>query len=92
MAHGQRCTVVQFIKYLQKLWLVTGMVLGGRTQRHASGESVGHTRALGQLLLNCRASLLLLGVTFYHFLACFLPFGLPTVPSSQLCLQESLSL
>lgn len=43
MAQGQHCTVVCFIKYLQKLRLVTGTVLGGGIYRHTPEESVGHT-------------------------------------------------
>lgn len=36
MAHGHRPTVVQLIKYLQKLWEGTGKALGGRARLAAT--------------------------------------------------------
>lgn len=42
MAQGQHRTVMCFIKYLQKLRVVTGTVLGGGIYRRTPEESVGH--------------------------------------------------
>lgn len=84
MAHGQHCTVVYVVHQI-----FTGALLGDRhgtrwwdLQAHSSRVFRTHSRALGQLFSNCSASLLLLGITFDNFLAYFLTFRLPAVPSS----------
>lgn len=87
MAHGHRPTVVQLIKYLRKLWEGTGKALGSRVRLAATigggGTSTGH--APGHWASGSQMAMLLdsfWALTCYHFLAYFLSFRSPAVPSS----------
>lgn len=90
MAQGQHQAAVSFIKYLQELRLVTGTVHGvgfTGTLLQSLEDTVSGTGPAVLKLQRFFTS----GRYIYNFLARFLAFRLPAVPSSQSCLQESLS-